>query len=103
VSAQSGKFEPEKMPDEYAVAVKELVAARSSSGRPRSPSGRATRRRRRSSTSWLRSSRAWRRSDGRGTQARWQTIPEGRRPAYNGATPARTWACPPSPALGMDK
>jgi DNA end-binding protein Ku len=28
VKAQSGKFEPEKMPDEYAVAVKELVAAK---------------------------------------------------------------------------
>jgi non-homologous end joining protein Ku len=28
VKAQSGEFEPEKMPDDYAVAVKELVAAK---------------------------------------------------------------------------
>jgi DNA end-binding protein Ku len=27
VKAQSGKFEPEKMPDEYAIAVKELIKA----------------------------------------------------------------------------
>jgi DNA end-binding protein Ku len=28
VQAQSSKFEPEKMPDEYAVAVKELIRAK---------------------------------------------------------------------------
>jgi hypothetical protein len=58
VKAQSGKFEPEKMPDEYAVAIKELIKAKIEQRAPRSRSGRATSQRRRSSTSWRRSRRA---------------------------------------------
>ena len=35
IEQESGKFQPEKMPNEYARAVHELVQGRSSSARPR--------------------------------------------------------------------
>lgn len=60
IERQSGKFEPKKMPNEYAKAVKELVRPRCSIGRQRSHLKLRAVKRRRSSTSWLRSKRACR-------------------------------------------
>ena len=65
VEQESGKFEPEKMPNEYARAVHELVQAKSNSVLQRLRSRRRKARARKSSTSWMHSRRACRRGNER--------------------------------------
>ena len=61
VEQESGKFEPEKMPNEYARAVHELVQAKIEQRAPEVEIETEKRERPRSSTSWTRSRRACRR------------------------------------------
>ena len=85
IEEESGKFEPQKMPNEYARAVHELVQAKSrSSVHLRSKSKLRNVKLRRSSTSWTRSRRVCRRKvrlrSAMPSVAAWAKSPQLRRP-----------------------